>query len=74
MARPFLRLVRRIEREIFVGELEIFLKNGHYEGVIFALRQTGNGDGADASGAGEHDGKAAAVSGIVTQVEAGGAR
>jgi len=54
-------LYRRIERQIFAAELEIFLEHGYDEGVVFALGQARYGDGANTSGAGEGDGKTAAV-------------
>ena len=40
--------------------------------MIVALRQAGDGDGSDAPGAFEDDREAAAVGGVVAEVEAGG--
>src|SRR5262252_7163871 len=57
----FLRFDWRVERQIFTVEPEVFLNNAYDQGVIFALRQAGYGDGADASGAQKYHRKGAAV-------------
>ena len=38
----------RIERQVFARQTEVLLKRANNQGMVLALRQTGDGDRADA--------------------------
>ena len=58
-----------IEGQVFVVQLEVVLEDGNDKRVIFALRQTGGCNRADAASSDKKNGEAATVSGVVLQVE-----
>src|SRR5450432_1015017 len=62
----------RIERQGFAGKMQVLLKHGNDQHVVIALRQTGNGNGANASGSYKENGETATVGSIVLKVKAGG--
>src|SRR5258707_3657561 len=47
------------------------LQDRDHQAMILALRQAGNGNGADAPGSFEHDGKTSAVGRVVAQIQTG---
>src|ERR1700733_11065704 len=59
------------ERQIFRRQLQIILQYGDDQIVIFALRQSGNRDRADAACSGEKNREASAVRSVILRIEAG---
>src|SRR3984885_14426256 len=59
------------ERQIFPRQMQIILQYGDDQIVIFALRQSGNRDRADATCPGEKNREASAVRSVILRIEAG---